>query len=75
MENSRPPKMEKSWPPLTSIKDSKRKSDESIEIDQYESALLAIEAASDFIEIMNKSFDENIGRIKEMDEKWQKSKL
>lgn len=48
--------------------------EELIESNQRESAISAINAAPDFVEKMNNSFDENLGRIKEMDEKWQKRK-
>jgi hypothetical protein len=58
-----------------SIGGSKRGLEELIKSNQRESALSAIKTAPDFIEIMNNSFEENLKRIKEMDERWQKRKL
>lgn len=59
---------------MASIMDSKRGLEELIKSNQRESALSAIKTAPDFIEIMNNSFDENLKRIKDMDERWQKRK-
>jgi hypothetical protein len=49
-----------------------RELEESIKTNQRELAISAIKAAPDFIEIMNNSFDENLIRIKDLDENRQK---
>jgi hypothetical protein len=47
---------------------------ELIRSDQLESGTSPIKAAPNFIEIMNNSFNENLSRIKDLDEKWQTMK-
>ena len=59
---------------MGAIRDSKRELEESIKSKQRESAMSAIKVAPGFIERMNNSFDENLNRIKDMDERWQKRK-
>ena len=60
---------------MASTRDSKRELEELIKSNQRESVLTAVKTAPDFIETMSNSFGENLGRIKDMDERWQKGKL
>lgn len=59
---------------MKSVRYSNRELEELIKSNQRESAISAIKASPDFLEKMNNSFDENLGRIKDMDEKWKKRK-
>jgi hypothetical protein len=59
---------------MASIRDLNRELEESIKSNQRESIYEAIKTAPGFIQIMNNYFDENLGRIKNLDEKWQKRK-